>query len=170
MYDSLYPVLLTGKMQDSFLASFALGHRSLRHQVFSFTKGIDGTALTAIVTGATNGIGKETTRVLALRHVHVVMGVRNVITGEKIREELLQKPDITKGCRNNTKVFHWFPIIISATAALLWEGQHMDYLSFVTYCTLVSLHGASRLTFSHINIPRSLLSNLDSLSRKDLLN
>ncbi|KAK1401924.1 hypothetical protein POM88_001529 [Heracleum sosnowskyi] len=89
--------------------------------------------------GATKGIGKETTCVLALRHVHVVMGVRNVITGEKLREELLQNPDITKGCRNNTKVFHWFPIIVSAIAALLWEGQHMDYLSFVTYCTLMSL-------------------------------
>lgn len=44
-----------------------------------------------LITGATNGIGKETARVLALRHVHVVMGVRNVIAGEKLREELLQK-------------------------------------------------------------------------------
>jgi WW domain-containing oxidoreductase len=62
--------------------------RSTAEQV---TKGIDGTGLTAIVTGATNGIGKETTRVLVLRGVHVVMGVRNVNAGKKVRQELLEK-------------------------------------------------------------------------------
>ncbi|KAL8102911.1 short-chain dehydrogenase TIC 32, chloroplastic-like [Apium graveolens] len=55
------------------------------------TEGIDGTSLTAIVTGSTNGIGKETARVLALRGVHVVMGVRNVTAGGKVKEEFLQK-------------------------------------------------------------------------------
>jgi len=62
--------------------------RSTAEQV---TKGVDGTGLVAIVTGASNGIGKETTRVLALRGVHVIMGVRNVKAGEKVKEELLQK-------------------------------------------------------------------------------
>ena len=55
------------------------------------TKGVDGTGLVAIVTGASNGIGKETTRVLALRGVHVIMGVRNVKAGEKVKDELRQK-------------------------------------------------------------------------------
>ncbi|XP_057761096.1 short-chain dehydrogenase TIC 32, chloroplastic-like [Arachis stenosperma] len=35
---------------------------------------IDATGRTAIVTGATSGIGAETARVLALRGVHVIMG------------------------------------------------------------------------------------------------
>ncbi|KAL1825133.1 hypothetical protein ACET3Z_011911 [Daucus carota] len=61
--------------------------RSTAEQV---TKGIDGTGLTAIVTGASNGIGIETARVLALRGVHVIMGVRNVKAGNKVREDILK--------------------------------------------------------------------------------
>ncbi|KAK9178841.1 hypothetical protein WN943_028035 [Citrus x changshan-huyou] len=37
------------------------------------TQAIDAAGLTAIVTGASSGIGAETTRVLALRGVHVIM-------------------------------------------------------------------------------------------------
>ncbi|CAL5028377.1 unnamed protein product [Urochloa decumbens] len=42
------------------------------------TASTDGSGLVAIVTGASHGIGAETCRVLALRGVHVVMGVRNL--------------------------------------------------------------------------------------------
>ncbi|KAG5563267.1 hypothetical protein RHGRI_005877 [Rhododendron griersonianum] len=55
------------------------------------TKGIDGTGLTAIITGASSGIGTETTRVLALRGVHVVMAVRNTGNGEKVKEAILKE-------------------------------------------------------------------------------
>ncbi|KAI8546319.1 hypothetical protein RHMOL_Rhmol07G0107600 [Rhododendron molle] len=55
------------------------------------TQGIDGTGLTAIVTGASSGIGKGTTCVLALRGVHVVMGVRNTDSGRKVREAILEE-------------------------------------------------------------------------------
>ncbi|WOL10546.1 hypothetical protein Cni_G19304 [Canna indica] len=55
------------------------------------TEGIDGTGLTAIVTGGSTGIGAETIRVLALRGVHVVMGVRNLSTGHKVKEEIIKE-------------------------------------------------------------------------------
>ncbi|KAH9603493.1 hypothetical protein KSS87_010009 [Heliosperma pusillum] len=55
------------------------------------THGIDATGLTAIVTGASSGIGAETTRVLALRGVHVVMGVRNMDAGKKVKDKIVQE-------------------------------------------------------------------------------
>ncbi|KAH1206922.1 Short-chain dehydrogenase TIC 32, chloroplastic [Glycine max] len=55
------------------------------------TEGIDGTGLTAIVTGASSGIGAETTRVLAMRGVHVIMGVRNVVAAKVVMEAILKE-------------------------------------------------------------------------------
>lgn len=55
------------------------------------TQGIDGTGLTAIVTGASSGIGTETTRVLALRGVHVIMAVRNVAAGKDVKEAIVKE-------------------------------------------------------------------------------
>jgi WW domain-containing oxidoreductase len=55
------------------------------------TIGIDGSALTAIVTGASSGIGEETTRVLALRGVHIVMAVRNIDAGNKVKINILKE-------------------------------------------------------------------------------
>ncbi|KAJ0605224.1 putative very-long-chain 3-oxoacyl-CoA reductase [Helianthus annuus] len=55
------------------------------------TDGIDGSGLTAIVTGATSGIGAKTTRVLAKRGVHVVMAVRNIEKGVTVKEAILME-------------------------------------------------------------------------------
>uniref|UniRef100_A0ACD5TIM7 Uncharacterized protein n=1 Tax=Avena sativa TaxID=4498 RepID=A0ACD5TIM7_AVESA len=52
------------------------------------TAGADGRGLVAVITGASNGIGQETARVLALRGVHVVMAVRDVSAGIRAKEAI----------------------------------------------------------------------------------
>lgn len=60
------------------------------------TRGIDGAGLTAIVTGASTGIGAETARVLSLRGVHVVMAVRNMIAGKNVKEAIVKDTPTAK--------------------------------------------------------------------------
>ncbi|KAI7743731.1 hypothetical protein M8C21_017700, partial [Ambrosia artemisiifolia] len=54
------------------------------------TEGIDGSGLTAIVTGATSGIGYETARVLAMRGVHVIMAVRNIVKATQVNQTIFK--------------------------------------------------------------------------------
>ncbi|KAL1823704.1 hypothetical protein ACET3Z_010482 [Daucus carota] len=55
------------------------------------THAVDASALTAIVTGASSGIGTETARVLALRGAHVVMGVRNMAAAKEVKESIVKE-------------------------------------------------------------------------------
>ncbi|KAK9147473.1 hypothetical protein Scep_006230 [Stephania cephalantha] len=58
------------------------------------TQGVDGTGLTAIVTGAASGIGAETARVLALSGVHVVIGDLNFAAAMNVKAAIVKKlPD-----------------------------------------------------------------------------
>lgn len=41
--------------------------------------------------GASGGIGSETARVLALRGVHVIMGVRNMEAGGEVKESIIKE-------------------------------------------------------------------------------
>ena len=41
--------------------------------------------------GASSGIGVETARVLALRGVHVIMGVRNLSSGNNVKKAIVEE-------------------------------------------------------------------------------
>ncbi|KAL6658469.1 hypothetical protein ACP70R_004055 [Stipagrostis hirtigluma subsp. patula] len=60
------------------------------------TAGVDASHLTAIVTGATNGIGKETARVLALRGAKVIIPARTLESGLKVKESLEEQVPSSK--------------------------------------------------------------------------
>jgi len=51
----------------------------------------DQTGKTIIITGATSGLGKEATKVLAQKNALVIMAVRNTEKGENVRKEILQE-------------------------------------------------------------------------------
>ncbi|ONK63991.1 uncharacterized protein A4U43_C07F20990 [Asparagus officinalis] len=55
------------------------------------TQGLDGSGLTAIVTGASSGIGTETARVLAMRGVHIIMAVRNLTAGYSVSDSIVKE-------------------------------------------------------------------------------
>lgn len=44
-----------------------------------------------MIIGASSGIGSETTRVLALRGVHVIMGVRNMDAAKGVKETIVKQ-------------------------------------------------------------------------------
>ncbi|KAL2344969.1 hypothetical protein Fmac_006254 [Flemingia macrophylla] len=63
------------------------GSASTAEQV---TQGIHASNLTAIITGGASGIGLETTRVLALRKVHVIIAARDMASAKKAKQDILE--------------------------------------------------------------------------------
>ncbi|CAM6100196.1 unnamed protein product [Calypogeia fissa] len=55
------------------------------------TEGVDASPLTIIVTGGTNGLGKETVRVLAKRGAHIFLAARNISAAEMVKEDILKE-------------------------------------------------------------------------------
>ncbi|KAL4354235.1 hypothetical protein GQ457_06G007670 [Hibiscus cannabinus] len=60
------------------------------------TQGINGSNLTAIITGGAGGIGLETSRVLALRGVHVIIGARNLEAANEAKRTILADIDTAR--------------------------------------------------------------------------
>ncbi|KAK8934435.1 hypothetical protein KSP39_PZI014565 [Platanthera zijinensis] len=69
-------------------APSSFGRTSTAEEV---TEGIEARDLTVVITGATNGIGKETARVLALRGAEVFIPSRTLESGMKVKESLLEQ-------------------------------------------------------------------------------
>ncbi|XP_052137204.1 short-chain dehydrogenase TIC 32, chloroplastic-like [Oryza glaberrima] len=65
-----------------------LGPTSTAEEV---TAGVDATHLTAIVTGATNGIGRETARVLARRGAEVIIPARTMESGNAVKQSIAEE-------------------------------------------------------------------------------
>ncbi|CAO2819036.1 unnamed protein product [Amaranthus hypochondriacus] len=65
------------------------GSNSTAHQVTQFCSSPPN--LTAIITGATSGIGAETARVLAKRGVRIVIAARNMKKAEEVKEAILKE-------------------------------------------------------------------------------
>ncbi|XP_022767508.1 short-chain dehydrogenase TIC 32, chloroplastic-like [Durio zibethinus] len=60
------------------------------------TEGIDGRNLTAIITGGASGIGLETSRVLALRGVHVIIAARNLKAANEAKKLILTEGETAR--------------------------------------------------------------------------
>ncbi|XP_019231834.1 PREDICTED: short-chain dehydrogenase TIC 32, chloroplastic-like isoform X2 [Nicotiana attenuata] len=75
--------LITGRPGPS-----GFGSASTAEQV---TDGIDGSNLTAIVTGGASGIGFETARVLAMRNIHVIIAARNMEAANEAKQRILKE-------------------------------------------------------------------------------
>ena len=82
---------------------------------------------TAIITGASSGLGKEAARLLSLKNAQVIMAVRNTVKGEEVAKEIRQANknanirvmELDLGSLRSVKAF---------STAFLKEFDHLDIL------------------------------------------
>ncbi|KAL6870803.1 hypothetical protein ACP4OV_014651 [Aristida adscensionis] len=123
------------------------------------TAGVDAAHLTAIVTGATNGIGKETARVLALRGAKVIIPARTLESGLKVKESLEGEVPGSK--------LHVMEMDLSSLSSVRSFAQsfsssheHLNILIRIMACPYQLSKDGFELQFATNHIGHFLLTNL----------
>jgi NAD(P)-dependent dehydrogenase (short-subunit alcohol dehydrogenase family) len=90
-------------------------------------EGLDLRGKTAIVTGGTAGLGRETTRVLAMNGAHVIFTARDAAKGQKLAEEFRT---ITRNPQVDVAVLDLFHVESATKFAeqMLWKFPKLDLL------------------------------------------
>ncbi|KAH0686811.1 hypothetical protein KY284_017364 [Solanum tuberosum] len=117
------------------------------------TQEIDGSGLTAIVTGASSGIGAEISRVLALHGVHVIMAVRNIAAGKDVKEAIVKEIPAAKVDIMELDLSS-LASMKETTCKTKREGRIVN-VSSVAYCMFTCREG---IHFDKINDPKSYYS------------
>ncbi|TVU26173.1 hypothetical protein EJB05_28709 [Eragrostis curvula] len=111
------------------------------------TAGVDASHLTAIVTGATNGIGKETARVLALRGAEVIIPARTLESGLKVKESLADQVPGSK--------LHVMEMDLSSLSSVRSFAQSFNsshkHLSILMYISFIAYSHSKLANILHAN-------------------
>ncbi|BAT12951.1 Os11g0181700 [Oryza sativa Japonica Group] len=106
-----------------------LGPTSTAEEV---TAGVDATHLTAIVTGATNGIGRETARVLARRGAEVIIPARTMESGNAVKQSIAEE---VPGSRLHVMEMDLASLDSVRRFATAFDSSH-THLNILMYATL----------------------------------
>ncbi|XP_010553028.1 PREDICTED: short-chain dehydrogenase TIC 32, chloroplastic-like [Tarenaya hassleriana] len=126
------------------------------------SQGIDASSLTAIITGGSGGIGKETARVLAKRGARVIIGARNMGAAENAKAEILK--------HNSSARVTVLELDLSSIASVRSFVRDFDSLSLplnllinnagIMFCPYQLSQDGIELQFATNHIGHFLLTNL----------